>query len=205
MQSSKVVFDFDETFISINSFPYWVVYLIGFDFLTLKWSAGLYLTKCLLQRKIMKTISHVEFKEEILKHKINSTGVRIFCQFLRRYEHQWIRDKFVQHIHQQDEVIISSAAPEIYLREYFINQKIKIVGAHLKTDGTLNDNHSEMKLSNLYHFQWLNKNEKLKEVYTDSYEDLPLAKQSLHVYLIKPNLKTLKAFEILKEHITILK
>lgn len=205
MQSNKVVFDFDRTYIRINSFPYWIIYLILLHFFTFRWYRAFGIVLLLLKRKLTKQISHQTFKQHILEIDLPSDSTLFFCSFLKRFVHKEVSHQLIQHLQKKDKVIISSAAPEIYLKQFFSKENVTVMGAHLDNLKRMNENHGKGKVENLYHFEVIKEEEKLKRVFTDSEEDVPLGEMSEEIILVRPNENTILAFESLQKKIKILK
>ena len=202
---NKIVFDFDQTYISINSFPYWVIFVLIHEIIALRWRNFFHLIGLLFQRKLTKKITHIEFKKEFLEIHINSKALQLFCRFIQIYENKEITSAFHKHLEVGDEVIISSAAPNVYLKEYFKNCNVQVIGAFIESNGLFNENHGELKKRNLYQTSILTKEELILKLYTDSYEDLPLGEIAETIVLVQPNAKTLRSFDYLSDRVSVIK
>lgn len=196
MEENKSFFDFDGTLIRINSFPYWILFVIGYSILSLNFSLVIKVSNLLIQRKIKKNISHREFKKKLIQLPIYDDCNQKFAKFISIFVRKKLSDELKKLYEQKHLIVISSAAPENYLKYSIekifppIQYELTIIGSKLTFDGKLNDNYKEEKLKNLYKCNFLNKQEFLKNIYTDSWDDMSLALQSEKLILVSPTKKT---------------
>lgn len=196
MEKNKSFFDFDETIIRINSFPYWIVFIIIYSFFSFDFRLTAKFSKLLFYRKIQRKISHYYFKKELIKLSVPDNFNRKFAVFLSYFTRKKLI-KEIKRLHAENhKIIISSAAPESYLKKSIenifpqIHQNFWIIGSKLSFEDDLIDNYKEEKLHNLYKYQFLGETEMLKNIYTDSWDDAVLAYQSENLILIYPNKKS---------------
>ena len=185
----KVVFDFDETLVRINSFTYWVFFIWYFSFLKLDFRLFFHLSFLLFKRKIRKNISHETFKKEIISLELSAVYYEKFSIKLAPYFNQEVKAHLENHLIQQDQIVISSGAPEKYLKhfiqQFYPNTSLLVIGAKIE-NGRLNDNLKEKKVENLIACDFLKKSERIAILFTDSSHDLALARLAQSIYLISP-------------------
>lgn len=188
---SKIVFDFDGTLISRNSFPLWVVFLL---FQSIASFEGGRLTKILLllfRRKITKRIDHNELKLRLISMPVPECWDEAFARGLVKYSRESVVEQALQHLNNGECVVVSSAAPFRYLSKAVklmfpeVHGQVLTLGATVEL-GRLNDNYKENKLSNIYRFGVISPEEKLKVLYTDSWDDRFLAEAAERVILVQP-------------------
>lgn len=195
----KIVFDFDGTLITVNSFPLWVKYLLRHSLCEFKWIYFIRIIILILKRKVLRLSSHEEFKRDLILLDTPSFWTDGFATLLAEKCHSDVLGMAFEKIAQGDQVIISSAAPKVYLTpvvEKIFSEKstgLTIIGAEI-INGVLNENYKEAKLQNLYEKGLLGLEEKLDCLYTDSYDDLPLAIIANQFFLVCPDSKTLSYF-----------
>ncbi|SMC44797.1 HAD family hydrolase [Moheibacter sediminis] len=195
MEENKSFFDFDETLIRINSFPYWILFVISYSALSFDFKLTAKFSKLLFERKIRKNISHYNFKKELLKFSVSDNCNQKFAGFLSFFTRKELINELRRLHVEKHKIVISSAAPENYLRKTIelilpeISDEILIIGSKPHNNEWV-DNYKEYKLQNLYKSQFLHENEILKNVYTDSWDDSALAYKSENIILISPSKKS---------------
>lgn len=199
MEKNKSFFDFDGTLIRINSFPYWIIFSSGYAFLTLRFKLFWKISVLLFKRKVQKKISHAEFKKELFLLGISDRSNQKFAFFLAFFERKSIVQELIKLNQERHSIVISSAAPEIYLKKTIeiifpkIHHELWVYGSKIE-NGSLNDNYKEEKLRNLYKIQFLSQGENLTNLFTDSWDDSPLAYHSETIVLISPSEKCRKKY-----------
>lgn len=192
MEENKSLFDFDGTLIRINSFPYWIMFSGGYALISFKLGLFFKIINLLFERKIQHKISHVEFKRRLIELPISENSNQKFGNFLLFFVRKELKEELKKLHEQNHKIVISSAAPEVYLKKSIelifpeIHQNLMILGSKLNSDGELLDNFKEEKLRILYEVQFLKENENFNNLYTDSWDDAALAFQSENVFLISP-------------------
>lgn len=191
MEKNKSFFDFDGTLLRINSFPYWIMFSAGYALISLKFGLFFKIINLLFKRKIQHKISHAKFKEKLIQLPISENSNQLFSSFLSNFVRMDLKKELTQ-LHQKNHsIVISSAAPEVYLKLTIqnifpeIHDQLFMIGSKIE-NGTLNDNYKEEKLINLYKIGFLNPEETLKNLYTDSWDDSSLAFHSKSITLICP-------------------
>lgn len=188
MHTNNIVFDFDETIISKNSFPLWVAFL---TFKAATSCSPLLLIKViwlLFKRKVLGTIGHGELKRQLVTMETPEAWDYLFSIKLLNYVRAPIVSEVIRHLDGENKVIISSAAPEKYLRktiELILSNRhsqVTILGAKV-IDGCFDGNHKERKLHNLCK---LLRGSRITALYTDSWDDRFLASASEKVFLVSP-------------------
>lgn len=194
----KIVFDFDKTLVRINTFPLWILFVLVFS--TLKFEFRYNLLILLIQRKISKRISHDEFKREILEIKLSDSYYKTFARIIKYFVNQKVYDLLVKEYQNHHMIIISSAAPEKYLKPCIkkifptFNNEIIVIGASV-SNGKFSNNYKEEKYLNLLKEKYLLSGELVEEFYTDSIDDLPLALNSKKVILVSPTVTSLNKYK----------
>lgn len=189
---NKTVFDFDGTLIRINSFPYWVLFLIGFSVWKFRFFVAIKVCILLIHREILKSISHVDFKKALMEIPFTKAYHKNFAIFLSRFARKKLLNE-LEILHQNGhKITITSAAPEFYLVEAVhylfpeIYKDLVIVGAKVENHN-LNGNHKIEKLSNLYTTGFIKEGENISHLYTDSWDDCEIAYIAHKVVLVSPS------------------
>lgn len=190
------VVDFDKTLIKINSFPLWIIFVllysaILFDF---KWE---YL-KLLISRKLLRNISHNQFKKELLCIELSEDYALIFSKILNLFKNKKTISLIKDLANNRTTIIITSAAPETYLyasvRGFLESIETNyIIGAHV-FDNVYSSNYKEEKYINLLKKNILNCVDIIDYCITDSIDDKDLAMRSKKLYLVSPNKKSLREY-----------
>lgn len=196
----KVIFDFDQTLISKNSFPCWVLFLIKKNILSMRFWPALSLVGILLKRKVLNVITHDQLKEKLIRFKKPEQWNSDFAKSISKYKRQSVIILLSKHVESGDLVILSSAAPQEYLslaaREILpkhIFEKILVIGSRIE-GGQLKGNYKEEKAKNLYDKKILLPREIVFKTYTDSWDDKHLALISSSVTLVNPDSYSLERF-----------
>lgn len=191
MEKNKSFFDFDGTLIRINSFPYWIMFSGGYALISFQFGLLGKIINLLFKRKIQHKISHSEFKKKLVQLPISESSDQRFSTFLTNFVRKDLKKELTELYQKNHSIVISSAAPEVYLKltiqKIFprIHNHLFVIGSKIE-NGKLNNNYKEEKLINLYKIGFLNPEEKLKSIYTDSWDDASLAFHSDEIILISP-------------------
>lgn len=191
---NKTVFDFDGTLIRINSFPCWVLFLIGYSFLNFRFSIAIKVIKLLIKREIKNKINHPDFKKALMDLHFTEDYHKNFAIFLSFFVRKNLMKELKSLYKKNHKIVITSAAPEIYLTKTIgiilpeIYNDLTIIGAKIKNDH-LNGNHKKEKLLNLYESGFLKQDEKVVKLFTDSWDDSEIAYHSENIILISPSTK----------------
>jgi|SRR5690606_9172126 len=194
MEKNKSYFDFDGTLISVNSFPLWILFSAFYALISLRLGLFGKILKLLFQRKIQQKISHYEFKKALISLNISEKSDENFVQILTVFKRKNLVEELKKLHSENHEIVISSAAPENYLKKIIafifpeIHQNLMIIGSNI-VDNELIDNYKEQKLINLHQSGFLAENEMLKNVFTDSWDDVSLAYRCENLILIAPKPK----------------
>lgn len=193
----KVIVDFDETLISVNSFTKWVSFILVHSFKRADLKVFFNIVRLAFYRKVVKRYTHQTFKLKLIQLNLTEDYYTNFSKQLSRS----INSKVVYLIEELCEedysIIISSAAPEEYLKHfiayYFKRKEIVVIGSTIENN-VLVDNFGEQKLNTLIDRNILEVGERFEALFTDSYHDLPLAEFAKKVYLINPTENSLNIF-----------
>ncbi|GGE89564.1 Phosphoserine phosphatase [Chishuiella changwenlii] len=188
----KVVFDFDETLIKVNSFKSWVVFLWLHSIKKLNIKLFIKVSKLIISRKILKMDSHQEFKIKLMELKLHKSYDIAFGKKLSKYIHPIVFNYLKELEERKYKIAISSAAPNRYLERFvkdYISDKVLVIGAFLE-NGNLIENFEQNKITNLIQQGFIKENEKIELFFTDSYHDLELIKLAKKTYLISPSKKS---------------
>lgn len=204
-----VVFDFDGTLITTNSFQLWVKFLLKQSILKARPVIFLRIVKLVFFRKIIKKIAHQHFKQRLMQLSIPEGWNRQFAETLSVHVVSEALVELEKRINEESVVIISSAAPESYLG-LFIEKLIPGKTSNVVTIGSklnnasINDNYKDQKLTNLYNLGLLTESQLIDELYTDSYDDKPLALAARSVILVLPKPHDVQLFQSSKIDYSIL-
>ncbi len=186
----KAVFDFDQTLINVNSFTKWVAFLLSKSFESGDYKLFYKVSILIFRRKIIKTLSHQNFKKALIELDVKQDYYELFVVELREYINQEVLNQLIELNQKKYKIAISSAAPEKYLKEFikkYIPVKEILVIGTLVESNVLNDNFGERKVVNLVKKGFLNPKEEFDILFTDSYDDFPLAELAKEIYLIFPD------------------
>lgn len=193
----KVVFDFDKTLIRINSFTHWIFFIWSNSFLTLELRLFFAISRLIFKRKISRNLSHELFKREIILLEYPPDYCSKFSKKLYPYLNKDVMNYLEYFGENNYQIAISSAAPEIYLKEFIQNyitvNQFLVVGATIE-EHRLNDNFGENKVENLIKKGFLDSGEKFDVLFTDSFDDKTLAGLAKEIYLISPDEKSKAEF-----------
>lgn len=188
----KVVFDFDETLVKINSFKSWVIFLWFHSIKKLNIKLFIKVSKLIISRKVLKIDSHQDFKMKLMELKIHDNYDVAFGKKLSNYIDPIVFNYLKKLEESKYKIAISSAAPNRYLRRFvkdYISDQILVIGAFVE-NGNLKENFKEDKVKNLIQQDFLKVNERIELVFTDSYHDVELIKLAKKTYLIFPSKKS---------------
>ncbi|MDM1546508.1 haloacid dehalogenase-like hydrolase [Empedobacter falsenii] len=203
----KAVFDFDQTLILVNSFTKWVAFLLSKSFEIGDYKLFYKVSILIFKRKIIKTLSHQNFKKALIEFDVKQDYYELFAIELREYINQEVLNQLIELNQKKYKIAISSAAPEKYLKEFVKNyiptKEILVIGAIIENN-VLNDNFREKKVANLVKKGFLNPREEFEILYTDSFEDFPLAEFAKEIHLISPDeVSKIKYEQIFPEKLTL--
>lgn len=186
----KAVFDFDQTLIHVNSFTKWVAFLLSKSFENGDYKLFYKVSILIFRRKIIKTLSHQNFKKTLIELNLKQDYYELFVVELREYINQEVLNQLIELNQNNYKIAISSAAPEKYLKEfvkiYISTNEILVIGTLVESN-VLNDNFGEKKVVNLVKKGFLNPKEEFDILFTDSYDDFPLAELAKEIHLISPD------------------
>jgi phosphoserine phosphatase len=192
MDKKIYVFDLDFTFVSLNTFHYWILF-------TLKtfWYKPIVVVRILriLLKRYFRVIKHSEMKKELLElvnKKHCKVNVSKFTDFL---ENNINNNVFEYFLSLKNEItILATAAPDVYAIPF--GQRLgfrHITATSSITDDNWVENIKEQKCLSVQKIIQSNINYKgyLIEVITDHHDDLPIMKLAAHTRLVNPSDKTL--------------
>ncbi|TGN30093.1 HAD family hydrolase [Empedobacter tilapiae] len=186
----KVVFDFDQTLIYVNSFTKWVAFLLSKSFKNGDYKLFYKVSILIFKRKIIKTISHQNFKKALVELDIRKDYNELFLVKLAEFINKDVLYELIELAKNDYKIAISSAAPENYLKEfvekYIPIKQILVEGTTIEKN-VLNDNFGLRKVENLIKQGFLNPKEEFDILFTDSYDDFPLAELAKVIHLISPD------------------
>ncbi|MDM1550058.1 haloacid dehalogenase-like hydrolase [Empedobacter falsenii] len=186
----KAVFDFDQTLINVNSFTKWVAFLLSKSFENGDYKLFYKVSILIFRRKIIKTLSHQNFKKTLIELNLKQDYYELFAIELSEYINQEVLNHLIELNQKKYKIAISSAAPEKYLKEFikkYIPVKEILVIGTIVENNVLNDNFGERKVVNLVKKGFLNPKKEFDILFTDSYDDFHLAELAKEIYLIFPD------------------
>lgn len=186
----KAVFDFDQTLIRVNSFTKWAAFLLSKSFENGDYKLFYKVSILIFRRKIIKTLSHQNFKKTLMGLDLKQDYYELFAIKLAEYINQEVLNQLIELNQNNYKIAISSAAPENYLKEfvekYIPTKEILVIGT-IVDNNVLNDNFGEKKVVNLVKKGFFNPKEEFDILFTDSYDDFPLAELAKEIHLISPD------------------
>ncbi|WP_291118915.1 haloacid dehalogenase-like hydrolase [Empedobacter sp. UBA7248] len=186
----KAVFDFDQTLINVNSFTKWVAFLLSKSFESGDYKLFYKVSIFFFRRKIIKTLSHQNFKKALIELDVKQDYYELFAIELSEYINQEVLNHLIELNQNNYKIAISSAAPENYLKEFvkknIPTKEILVIGTIVENN-VLNDNFGERKVVNLVKKGFLNPKKEFDILFTDSYDDFHLAELAKEIYLIFPD------------------
>lgn len=186
----KAVFDFDQTLIHVNSFTKWVAFLLSKSFENGDYKLFYKVSILIFRRKIIKTLSHQNFKKTLMELDLKQDYYELFAIKLAEFINQEALNQLIELNQNNYKISISSAAPEKYLKEfvekYISINEILVIGTIVENN-VLNDNFGERKVVNLVKKGFLNPKEEFEILFTDSFDDFPLAELAKEIHLISPD------------------
>lgn len=191
----KAVFDFDKTLVTINTFPLWIVFVIAYSVYNIDFKSSF--VRLLWKRKVMKSITHDQFKKELLKIDLHQNYHRVFSKILINFRNKNCEKRLIQLIDSGYMIAVSSAAPEHYLREtinrLFPNKRLVIIGANC-IENCFSGNYKEGKVTNLIRNRFISDTEEIEYLYTDSFDDYALSLRAKKLILVSPDKKSYQKF-----------
>jgi len=193
---SIAIYDLDGTLIPFNSFKYWLLFSFVFSFLFFRIDYNWLIVKITLQRIFGKTDRFI-FKEKIMIfHEQNKNKKFVKCcntsfaSFLKRKTKTGLLDK-----HRK--LFLATAAPDCYVKYYVKKMKcFEYYSASYIKNGILEENISEKKLQSV--IQLIENKTYQSILYTDHFNDIPLAKKVSQIFLVRPAEETIKEYEMSK-------
>ncbi|MDM1297856.1 haloacid dehalogenase-like hydrolase [Empedobacter falsenii] len=186
----KAVFDFDQTLIRVNSFTKWVAFLLSKSFKNGDYKLFYKVSILIFRRKIIKTLSHQNLKKTLIELDLKQDYYELFVIKLAEFINQEVLNQLIELNQNNYKIAISSAAPEKYLKEfvekYISINEILVIGTIVENN-VLNDNFGERKVVNLVKKGFLNPKEEFEILFTDSFDDFPLAELVKEIHLISPD------------------
>ncbi|WP_313375574.1 hypothetical protein [Chishuiella sp.] len=193
----KAIFDFDKTLISINTFTYWVFHLWLISLKKGNFKLFFKITFLIFSRKVLKNISHKNFKEKLLLFDYNQEYDILFCKKISKYINYDILNSLNKLNEQNYFIAISSAAPEKYLKIFVNNylhiNKSLVLGSVL-VDGKIFENFQKNKLLRLIETKFIEKDEVYECLFTDSDDDIFLGENAKKISLVNPTKEILKNY-----------
>ena len=193
MSKKIIVIDLDGTFVSVNTFHKWMIFVTILAFKKLRFISLLNILKIILLRAIKK-INHAQMKVAILKISekfIKNKDIKNFVQSLDKYVHQDI----LKRLDKDNTInILATGAPQIYAQEikekYGFDYEISTPPTTIKP---WKENLKEEKKKNLLALlERENLTSKVESLYTDHHDDLPLMVYAEFTYLVNASEETLK-------------
>ena len=193
MSKKIVVIDLDGTFVSVNTFHKWMIFIAKQAFKKYAFITLLKIFYIIILRALKK-INHAQMKFAILKISevfICDDEIDIFIKSLDNYVHKEILTLIKS---QEYITILATAAPQIYAKKlsevYGFDYEISTPSTSSKV---WKENLREEKKKNLIA---LLKKENLglevERLYTDHHDDLPLMEYAKVTYLVNASEATIK-------------
>lgn len=187
MLNKKVlVVDLDGTLYSINTFHYFIWFIILHNIRIFRILSVIKISINILFR-IFKISSHSKMKYDILKRIANDTQID-YTKFVNTI------DKFKKDLKvdkkQFDLTILATAAPYCYANIIANNENFDLCIATNFKDSIFNDefeNSKEIKRNNVMNALLKNEIHKIDTLITDHIDDLPLMKLSKKNRIVSPN------------------
>jgi hypothetical protein len=150
--------------------------------------------------RVLKKISHIEMKIKIISLAelyITENDLQFFSERLEKRLNTQVMKRLDILVHTKT-VVVSSAAPCIYLRLLKKISQVDMIHCSDNSEGVWLENKSKVKLDKIYDsFPGAT----IEELYTDHHDDLDLANESEKVYLVCPSQETVKLFRHLDDRI----
>lgn len=196
-QSNIVIFDFDGTLYDGNSFHDFMIFIAMRFLKTLKLKAIMLLLYYVLLR-FVKKFNHIEMKVKIIslsKKYITENELQEFTEIMQKRLNPKIMTR-LDSLVKSKTVIVSSAAPCVYLKQLKRIDHVDIIHCSDSVEGIWLENKSKHKLKRI---ESLFPNLTIEELYTDHHDDLDLAWKSEKVYLVTPSKETVRLFKPLED------
>lgn len=190
-----VFFDYDETLITGNSFPRWVLFLLARSLSGFKVSMVMQIVGLLGKRKLLRVMSHRDFKQKMMMLDVPDEWNEAFADILAKSVRSELVNALKEALQENGRVVVSSAAPESYLRPAVgklvsgwatVPDSLSIIGSKL-VDGVLFDNYKEGKVVSLVKHGLLDDESCIEILYTDSWDDAAIAGHAKKVCLVSPS------------------
>lgn len=184
MKKSVLVVDLDKTLFSINTFHYYIKFLISYGLKKMKFYLVFKILIFLLLRNF-KLITHAKMKYEILKNSCNKQlNIQHFVKSIDLYKNnlQILKQHF-------DLKILATAAPNNY-SEIIAKQEMFDVCIATKLPEVFYEsfeNNKENKKRNVLAYLKKENINHIDVFVTDHIDDLPLIKISKKNIIVKPN------------------
>ncbi|MDR0873714.1 MAG: haloacid dehalogenase-like hydrolase [Prevotellaceae bacterium] len=197
------IYDLDGTLISFNSFQYWLVFSFIAALFFFRIDYNWLIFKTTLQRVFGK-IDRFTFKEKMMNfHEQNKDKKFIKCcnasfaSFLKRKTKKSLLNK-------HEKSLLATAAPDCYVKYYVTKMNcFENYSASYIAKGILQENIGERKLQST--MQLIGNKPHNIVLYTDHFDDVPLAQKACEVFLVCPADKTKQEYESLKIRYTLVK
>ncbi|NNL16567.1 MAG: hypothetical protein HKO81_08000 [Flavobacteriaceae bacterium] len=194
MKKKVLVVDLDGTLFKINTFHYFLMFLLKYCIKDLNLFLLLKIIFIIIAR-VFKVVSHSKMKYNILKTIKNEERID-YSEYITSIS-QKKRDLSLISDGNFNLKILATAAPSCYANIISENECFDLCIATEFPNSKFNnefDNIGEIKKNNTAKFL---KNNKIDTLITDHIDDLPLMKLSRKNFIVNPNQKMK---EILKEH-----
>jgi phosphoserine phosphatase len=186
-----IVVDFDRTLIKVNSFPRWVFFILAQSLLSGRFPLFWRIAVLLAQRKILGRISHEDFKKRCMLSGFPDDWNRRFAGKCAAFLREELYSDIVDFIRTGDTVVLCSAAPQCYLEPFAgivfkeFKDRVFIIGSKIVNGGLVN-NFGMEKVNNL---KAMFTAPAVSMVFTNSYDDMPLAAIAEKTVLVGPGKK----------------
>lgn len=183
----NIVIDFDGTLIRKNSFPLWIKFVIKKSFFSIRGKTMVTLVWLLIQRKLLKRMGHIEFKEKVDALNVPSHWGLEFMQGLESSLSRVVFHYVNKDLDQSTRLIISTAAPECYAKyipEVFFSEQevICLFSYGFDKKGYFN-NFQENKLTS---YKRVAQKGETFILFSDHSDDYELSKNAEKFYLCNP-------------------
>ncbi|MFE8102967.1 HAD family hydrolase [Brenneria goodwinii] len=187
----KVVYDLDGTLIKFNTFKCWVILSFVISVFFIRFCFLFSFLKFAYLRKI-KILDRVSFKSSILTLQVNSqfwiTVGSIYGRVLAKF---FIRNDIIK-MDKEALRCLATAAPDIYARPFAQEVRIFncIITSYFSEDGCFVETLNREKLRHVS----FNFSSSPDILYTDHYDDIPLAEKCKFTFIVSPSDTTREYF-----------
>lgn len=192
MNKRVLVVDLDGTLYSINTFHFFIKYLLLFGVKKLK-VVLFAMIVVIVSMRLLRLISHSQMKYKILLNIKNRTDIdyKAFVDRLNKHKHSL----HSLNKNEYDIKILATAAPSCYANIIANNNNFDYCSATNFPEGRYSsdfENIKEVKKINV--MKILNDQHilKIEAIITDHLDDLPLMKVSNHVIIVNPSNELIK-------------